>query len=365
MQFNCITLIFYRISPELICFFVEKFVKNLNKKIALAVLLYGFCGSIQANAQSKSSIRLIHTHKIGSNAGWDYLSTDHQHNRIYLSHGTHVNVLNETTGDSVGVINNTLGVHGIALVHALNKGYTSNGKAGTCTVFDMQTLKTIGTIKVGENPDAIFFDDWSKNVFVFNGHSMDVSIIDPAKDVVIATIPLGGKPETGISDGKGMIYVNIEDKNEVVCFTAKNAKIIKRFKLQGGEEPSGLAIDRLTSRLFVGCANKVLLVLDAISGKQISSLPIGDGSDGVVFDPATKLIYSANGEGTLSVIKEVTANKFELVQTVKTAAGARTLALDPISHHIFTPTADFKPGTAEGKKRPLVDGTFRVMELGN
>lgn len=337
--------------------------KTTTKTVALAVLLSGFCAGI-ANAQKKDGLSLLHTYSIGSNAGWDYLSTDHQNNRLYVSHGTQVNVLNESTGDSVGVIPNTPGVHGIALVHGLNKGYTSNGKAGECTVFNMATLAVTGKIKVGENPDAIFYDDFSKYVFVFNGRSADVSIIDPATDMVIVTLPLGGKPETGVSDGKGMIYVNIEDKNEVVAFTAKNSKVIKRFTLEGGEEPSGLAIDRANSRLYVGCANKKLLVLDAVSGKKIAALPIGDGSDGVVFDPAAKMIYSANGEGTLSVIKVVNANKFELIQTLKTAEGARTLALDPVSHHIFSPTANYKPGTGEGKKRPLVEGTFRVMEFG-
>lgn len=338
--------------------------KTKNKTLVFALFLSGVYACTPANAQSTAALKLIHTYKIGSNGGWDYLSTDHQNNKLYVSHGTQVNVLNETTGDSVGVISNTPGGHGIALVHALNKGYTSNGKAGECTVFEMKTLAELGRIKVGENPDAIFYDDWSKNIFVFNGRSMDVSVIDPEKDVVIATLPLGGKPETGVSDGKGMIYVNIEDKNEVVCFSAKNPKVIKRFKLEGGEEPSGLAIDRENSRLFVGCANRVLLVLDAVSGKKISTLPIGDGSDGVVFDAVGKTIYSANGEGTLSVIKVISANKYAILQTIKTAVGARTLALDPVSQHLFLPTADFKPGAAEGKKRALIDGTFRVMEFG-
>lgn len=338
--------------------------KPITKTAALAVILSAFCAGLSANAQKTNGSHLLNTYKIGSNGTWDYLSTDHQHGRLYVSHGTHVNVLDEKNGDSVGVIANTPGVHGISLVAALNKGYTSNGKAGECTVFDMATLSPTGKIKVGENPDAIFYDDFSKHVFVFNGRSQDVSVIDPAKDIVIATLALGGKPETGVSDGKGMIYVNIEDKNEVVCFSAKDPEVIKRFKLTGGEEPSGLAIDRVTSRLFVGCANKVLLVLDATSGKTVATLPIGDGSDGVVFDPAAKLIYSANGEGTLTIIKEVNPGKFELVQTVKTAVGARTLALDPVSHHIFTPTADYKAASGEGKKRALVDGTFRVMEFG-
>jgi len=352
-------------SPKSLALFVIKnIMKTKNKLLALAILLSGCYGGTAADAQSKAALHLIHTYKMGSNGGWDYLSTDHQNNRLYVSHGTQVNVLNETTGDAVGIISNTPGVHGIALVHSLNKGYTSNGKAGECTVFDMKTLAETSRIKVSENPDAIFYDDWSKHIFVFNGHSMDVSVIDPAKDEVIATLPLGGKPETGVSDGKGLVYVNIEDKNEVVCFSAKDLKVMKRFKLEGGEEPSGLAIDRKNARLYVGCANKVLLVLDAVSGKNISTVPIGDGCDGVVFDAKAKLIYSANGEGTLSIIKAISANKYELLQTLKTAVGARTLALDPISQHLFLPTADFKPGAAEGKKRQLVEGTFRVMEFG-
>lgn len=335
-----------------------------NKLFAFLILLTGFQSSEQASAQQKEGLQLLHTYKVSGNGGWDYLSADHQHNRLYVSHGTQVNILNETTGDAAGVILNTPGVHGIALVHTLNKGYISNGKSGECTVFNMASLAVTAKIKVGENPDAIFYDDFSKNIFVFNGHSMDVSIIDPAKDKVIATLPLGGKPETGVSDGKGMIYVNIEDKNEVVCFTAKGGKLVKRFKLPGGEEPSGLAIDRINKRLFVGCANKVLMILDAVSGKKISEVPIGDGSDGVVFDAAFGIIYSANGEGTLSVIKAISANNYVLAETVPTAAGARTLTMDPVTHHIFTPTADYQPGTAEGKKRLLVPDTFRVMEFG-
>lgn len=338
--------------------------KTNFRKAVLAILIFNFCAVLQSNAQHKNGSHLKQIIKAGSsNGSWDYLTADPQGNRLYVSHGTQVEVLNEQTGDSVGVITNTPGVHGIVLIPGLKKGYISNGKSGECTVFDTSTLETIKTVKVGLNPDAIFYDDFSKKVYVFNGKSMDVSIIDPATDQVTATLALGGKPETGVSDGKGYIYVNIEDKNEVVCFSAAHAKVIKRFKLEGGEEPSGLAIDRLNARLFVGCANKVLLVLDANTGEKISSLPIGEGSDGVVFDSKLNLIYSANGEGTLSVISEVSANKFQLLENFKTVAGARTIALDPVSHHIFLPTADFKAGPHEGKRAPLIPGTFRILEI--
>lgn len=337
--------------------------KSLIKTAALAAILFNFCSGTKA--QTTNGLHLKHTSKVWSNGGWDYLTTDHAHNKLYVSHGTQVNVLRESTGDSVGVIANTPGVHGIALIASLNKGYTSNGKANECTVFNMNTLEVITKVKVGENPDAIFYDDFSKNIFVFNGHGQSVSVIDPQKDLVIGTLALGGKPETGVSDGKGHIYVNIEDKNELVCFSAKSLKVLKRYKLDKGEEPSGLAIDRANSRLFVGCANKVMLVLDAVSGKTIASLPIGDGCDGVVFDPALGLAYSANGEGTISVVKELNANHYELLETVKTALGARTLALDNETHHIFLPTADLQPGSGEGKKHTFIPGTFRVMEFGH
>lgn len=334
----------------------------MKKKVALALLLISFCTGTALFAQAKTGIHLLSSHKVSGDEGWDYLLADHAQNKLYIAHGTQVNISNETTGDSIGIVKNTPGVHGIALVSALKKGYTSNGKSGECTVFDLQTNAVLRKIKVGENPDAIFYDEFSKNIFVFNGHSLNVSVIDPVKDQVIATLALGGKPETGVSDGKGKVYVNIEDKNEVVCMDASNLKVIKRFKLAGGEEPSGLAIDRLTSRLFVGCSNKVLIVLDANTGKQVTTLPIGEGSDGVVFDPQLKFVYSANGEGTLTVIKEFNANKFQVLENVKTKKGARTIALDEINHHIFLPTADLK--TSEGKKATRITGTFTVLTFG-
>lgn len=334
----------------------------MKKKVALALLLLSFCTRTTLLAQAKTGIHLLQTHQVSGDEGWDYLLADHTQNKLYVSHGLQVNIINETTGNSIGVISNTPGVHGIAIVAALKKGYTSNGKSGECTVFDLHTNAVLRKIKVGENPDAIFYDDFSKKLFVFNGHSLNASIIDPVKDQVIATIPLGGKPETGVSDGKGKVYVNIEDKNEVVCVDASTFKVIKRFKLAGGEEPSGLAIDRVTSRLFVGCSNKVLIVLDANTGKQITTLPIGEGSDGVVFDPQLKFVYSANGEGTLTIIKEFNANKFEVLENVKTKKGARTIALDEVNHHVFLPTADLKSG--EGKKVARIPGTFKVLTFG-
>jgi YVTN family beta-propeller protein len=257
-----------------------------------------------------------------------------------------------------------MGVHGIAIVNAVGKGYTSNGKLGTCTVFDLKNFVVLAQIKVGENPDSIFYDDYSKKVIVFNGKSKDASIIDPQNDKVLATIPLGGKPEAGVSDDKGNVFVNIEDTGEIVCFESKTFKVLARYKLTNGEEPSGLAIDRATSRLFTVCANKVMIVLDAKTGNQISSLPIGDGCDGVVFDKETKLIYSSNGEGTVTVVKEKSPNKFIVIENAKSETGAKTIALNETTHHIFLPTASFEKATVAGQRPKKISGTFRVLEMG-
>jgi YVTN family beta-propeller protein len=332
-----------------------------NKLLTIAALLslssFGF-------AQQKTGLHLIKTHPIHSDGGWDYLTVDQKNNRLYVSHGNQVNIINTTTGDSTGMIANTQGVHGIAIATPFAKGYTSNGRTGTCTVFNLNTAAVIGQVTVGQNPDATFFDDFSKKVIVFNGKSMDASIIDPKTDKVVATIALGGKPEAGVSDGKGKIYVNIEDTGEIVCFDATTFKVLSRYKLKGGEEPSGLAIARATSRLFTVCANKVMIILDAKSGRQAATLPIGEGCDGVVFDPILKTAYSANGEGTITVVKVISAEKFVVQETIQTKNGARTIALDPISHHLFLPTADFEKSTTPNTRPKRVSGTFQVLEVG-
>lgn len=332
------------------------------KKTALLLLILGLATA--SFAQQKNDLHILNTFKIKGNGGWDYLSVDQQYQNLYISHSNQVNIINKNTGDSTGIIPNTQGVHGIAISNTFGKGYTSNGKSGTCTVFNLATAGLIGQITVGQNPDAIFFDDFSKKVIVFNGESMDASIIDPVTDKVIATIPLGGKPEAGISDDKGKIYVNIENTSEIVCFDAVTFKVLSRFKLKNAEEPSGLAIDRITSRLFTVCANKVMLVLDAKTGREITVLPIGAGCDGVVFDPPTKTAYSANGEGTVTVVQEVTSEKFVVLGTIKSKPGARTIALDLISHHIFLPTVDYEKATGTGTRPKKIAGTFQVLEIG-
>ncbi|TSD63315.1 YncE family protein [Inquilinus sp. KBS0705] len=321
-----------------------------------------------AFAQKGTGLHIIKKHAIKGEGGWDYVTVDAAEKKIYVSHGTQVNILSTVTGDSIGIIPNTNGVHGIALVKGLGKGYVSNGRDNTCLVFNLKTNAEITRIPVGTNPDAIFYDDFSKKVYTFNGRSKDASVIDPATDKLVATIPLGAKPETGVSDGKGKIFVNAETTNEVVVIDAKTYKVLNRYKILNGDEPSGLAIDRATNRLFIGCGgNQTMVVMDATNGKNLAKFAIGD-CDGVAFDPALKLAYSSNGDGNVSVIKEVSANKFIFVENIATEKGARTIGIDELTHHLFLPTAQTQavaPTADNAHPWPkVVPGTFHVIELG-
>ena len=310
-----------------------------------------------AGAQ-KSGYHLAGTFHIASAGGWDYLAANG--NKLYVSHGTQVNILDKQSGDSVGFIPNTTGVHGIAFIPALNKGYTSNGRLNTVTVFELSTNKVLSQIATGQNPDAIMYDSYSKRIITCNGHSSDLSIIDPATEKVTATIPVGGKPETAVSNDAGKLYVNIEDKNEIVEVSLQTNKVEKRWSLSPAEGPTGLSYDKDTKRLFAGC-EKMLAVLNAENGKLVDKITIGDGCDGVAFDKTTKTIFTSNGEGTMTVIKETSADKYEVVENLTTKRGARTITLDEDTHAIYLPTADFEAPPAEGKRPAMIPGSFQVL----
>ena len=336
------------------------------KWLTSVALVFVACG---AYAQSTSGMHIVKTHAIHSNGGWDYITVDNVAHKMYVSHSSQVNILSTLTGDSVGVIPNTAGVHGIALVKDMNKGYTSNGRTNNCSVFDLATNAVIKTVAVGTNPDAIFYDDFSKKVYVFNGRSNDATVIDPSTDRVVATIALGGKPETGVSDGKGKIFVNSETTNEVVVINAKTYEVMNRFKINEGDEPSGLAIDRATNRLFVGCGgNATMVVMDASNGKNLFNFKIGD-CDGMAFDPALKMIYASNGDGNVSVFKELNADKVVFIENIPTEKSARTIGIDLTTHHIFLPAGKMETpaATAENPKPrgKMVSGSFHVIEMGN
>ncbi len=306
---------------------------------------------------------------VGGEGGWDCLTVDGPARRLYISRGTHVMVIDLDTDKLVGDIPNTPGVHGIAVAPEFNRGFTSNGKDNTATIFDLKTLKVLGQVKTGGNPDIILYDPASKRVFTFNGRSHDATVIDAVTGKVVQTIALGGKPEFADADGKGKVYVNIEDTNEVVELDSMNAREVRRFSLKPCEEPSGLALDAVRGRVFSGCHNKMMTVLNIKTGKVIATVPIGENVDGNAFDAATGLAFSSNGDGTLTVVREISPGKFEVMQTVKTQRGSRTMALDPITHNIYLPAAQFSAPKASGesgsKPRPeMVKDSFEVLVVG-
>jgi DNA-binding beta-propeller fold protein YncE len=296
---------------------------------------------------------------------WDYITVDEVNGKIYQSHNSIAQVVDIKTGKVVGTIPDTKGIHGVAVAQELNKGFTSNGRDSSVTVFDLKTLAIITKIRVtGENPDAILYDAFSKRVFTGNGRSKSFTVIDAVKNTVAGTIQLKGKPEAIVTDGKGKIYVNIEDAGLIEMINAVSMKVEAIWPIGPGEEPSGLALDNQNHRLFSVCGNKLMMVIDAASGKVITSLPIGDGCDGAAFDPQFKRVYASNGEGTLTVVQVENANSFRVLETVPTQRGARTIALDKTSHHIYLPTAEFEAAPAGSNQRPgIKPNSFVILDL--
>jgi len=316
-----------------------------------------------------SGYHLLHTWKLGGEGGWDYLKVDADARRLYISRATKVVVIDTDSGEPVGEIADTPGVHGIALAPEFGKGFTSNGRENTISVFDLKTLKTLSKIKVGNRPDAILYDPATKRVFTFNAGSQDSTAVDAAKGEVVGTIPLGGKPEFAASDERGTIFVNLEDKNQVFVLDANKLVVKERWPLTGCESPSGLALDRKNRRLFSGCDNKVMPVVDADNGKIVATLPIGEGVDATAFDGETRLAFASCGEGVLTVVHEDSPDKFSVAENIRTQRGARTMALDPKTHVVYTVTAQFgkppEPTADQPHPRPgIVPDTFVVLVLG-
>lgn len=293
--------------------------------------------------------------------GYDYMTVDTASNKLYVSHGSQVNILDKNTGDSIGVITTEKDVHGIALVHALGKGYVSNGSLNKVLVFDIATNKVLGYVPTGKFSDAIFYDDFSKKVISCNGMSKNLTVIDPTADTVFATVQLTGWPETATSDGKGRIYVNNAEKAEMDVIDATTFKIVQSWPNKPGSGASGLAIDRENMLLFATCENKMMVIMDATNGKVVATEPTGEGADGAGFDHNLKVAYSSNGEsGTLTVVQELPGGKFA-VQNVVTAPGARTIAVDPITHKVYLPSAQFKPASKESFRPQVVPGSFKIL----
>ncbi len=299
--------------------------------------------AVLAAVATGADYKVVKTWKLGGDGGWDYLTVDSDGHRLFIARATRVMVIDTESGKQVGEIPDTPGVHGVALVPDLGRGFTSNGREDTVSVFDLKTLALQKKIKVGNGPDAIVYDPFSKRVFTFNGRGHDTTAVDASKGEVVGKVDLGGKPEFAVTDGKGTMWVNIEDTSELVAFDPVKLAVKSRWKLADCEEPTGLTLDRKNRRLFAGCGNKKMAIVNADDGKIVASPAIGDGCDATAFDADLGLAFASAGDGTITVIHEDSADKFSAVQTVTTQKGARTMALDSKTHQIFTVTANVGP----------------------
>jgi DNA-binding beta-propeller fold protein YncE len=327
----------------------------------LALLVVGSAVSAGGRADPAAMYKLEKTVPVPGEGGWDYVTVDEVGRRVYVSHATCVDVLDADTGELKGKVTDTAGVHGIAVAPALGRGFTSNGKANAVSVFDLKTLKTLETVATGKNPDSILYDPASKRVFAFNGADATATVIDAAAAKVAGTVQLGGKPEGCVSDGAGNVYVNIENKHEVLKIDADKLTVLERWSVAPAKDPVSLAIDTKTGRLFVGCRSKEFVVLSAKTGKAVATLPIGEGVDAGGFDPETKLAFCSCGDGTVAVIRQESEDKYALAETIKTKARARTMALDPKTHKLFLPAADFKASDQPKGRPTMVPKSFSVL----
>jgi YVTN family beta-propeller protein len=291
-------------------------------------------------ADSTITYRLDKRIPIPGQGSWDYLTVDEAARRLYVSHGTQVEVLDVDSGATVGKVPNTLGVHGVAIASDLGRGFASDGQTSTVTVFDLKTLKAIQEIATGKKPDAIIFDPATSRVFAFNGGSNSVTVIEAKDGKVAGTVDLGGGPEFAVSDGTGFVFDNLEDESLVLKIDARNLKVEQRWPTAPCTSPSSMAIDRSNRRLFIGCRSRVMAVMDAETGKVITTVPIGDHVDATAFDPESKLVFNSNGEGSVTIIRQEAPDKYSVVQTVKTIPRAKTMALDPKTHRLFLSTAE-------------------------
>ncbi len=337
--------------------------------LALVALTLPLAAVVEANAQAPTpAYHVIRAVTLGGDGRWDYLTLDTTRGRLFIARQTRVMVVDPETGASLGEIPGIAGAHGVALAEAAGHGFATAGRDGSVTMFDLRSLAVLRRIPVGDDADAVLYDPVSKRVLTFNGDAGSSTAIDPLTGGVIGTVSLGGKPEFGVSDGAGRLYVNIEDKGEVAEIDPVGLRVTRRWSLAPCVEPTGLAIDRVHHLLFSGCHNRTMAISDAKAGRTIAQVPIGDGVDGAAFDPGTGLAFASNGDGTLTVVREDSPTRFHVVSTAATRRGARTLTLDERRHRIYTVTAAFgatpAPTAAEPHPRPsLVPGTFVLLTL--
>ncbi len=331
------------------------------KRILAMILAVASIAAVPAVAQK--SYKVTDRVKLGGEGGWDYLVYDSDGKRLFITRGTHVMVVDANSLKQTADITDLSGVHGVALAHDLGRGFITSGGDNTLAIFDLKTLKVLDKVKVGERPDAILYDASAKRVYTFNAKSQDSTVVDASTGKVVGTVPLGGKPETGVTDGKGHVYVNIEDRSEIVRIDTAKLTVAEHYPMAGCDEPSALVFDAAHRRLFAGCASKIVAVVDPDGGRLITTVDIGGGVDAGAFNPKTQQLFmSCGADGVLTVIHEDSPNKYSVVQSVPTAKGARTMTLDAATNTVYTVTAQFDPTPPPpGQRRKIVPDTFELL----
>ncbi len=339
---------------------------KFTEKLWIFFLLTSLTTFAWAEDSGYKILKKIH---LKGDGGWDYLRSDTHERRLFITHDTMVQVLDMDTLKLVGTVEGTQKAHGVAWADELERGFVSSGATNSILVFDLKTFEKIGEIKTGQGPDAIVFDRTSDRVLAFNGNDGTATVADAATGEVLATLNLGGKPEFAVTDGKGHVYDNLEDKNEVIEIDTKNAKVLKRWPVSPGESPSSLAIDRNNGRLFIGCRNEKMVIMDAQTGKVIQSFPIGKGVDATAFNQESKTIFNSCGDGTMTLFHEDSPDHYSLVENVNTQPGSRNLAVDSQTGRVFLPAAQFEPlptstGDQSKPRKKVVPGTFEILVFG-
>jgi DNA-binding beta-propeller fold protein YncE len=344
---------------------------EMNKfaMLLLSWILMGWAGGVSAQETGSGGYKILQKVSLPGDGGYDFLTVDSDNRRVYITHNNSVQVLDADSLKLVGTVENVPHPHGVVFLPDLGKGYATSGDPGSVVVFDLKTFQHLAEIPTAKDSDVIIYDQATGKVLTFNGDSKNACVIDPATDKLVKTVDLGGSPEVAVSDGKGRLFDNLESASQVLKMDAKTLKVLRRWPLAPGESPSGLSMDVENNRLFSGCHNKLLVVMDAKKGKVIQTLPIGDKVDGTLFDPASGNVFSSNGDGTLTVIHEDSPDKYTLVENVQTEPGAKTLAFDSKTGRVFLTVAKRgeapKPTKEEPKpKAKILPGTFHVLVVG-
>jgi YVTN family beta-propeller protein len=341
---------------------------TLCRRLTSAVCLAGFL--IAPCLQAADLYYFLREIRVGGEGGWDYLSADATGRRLYVTHNTKVIVIDTDKDEVVGQITGTPGVHGFAIAPSLHRGFSSNGRSNTVSIINLDTLKTTMKVETGKNPDCIIYEPGQQEVYAFNGRDNSATVIDAATGKVTATVPLAGKPEFAVADvSASRVYCNLEDKNQVVAIDTTKHEVANTWPIAPGEEASGMAIDTIHQRLFIGCHNKLMEMIDSSNGKVLAMVPIANGVDANAFDPVTGLAFASCGDGITTIAKMDGSDKLEVAQSLTTRRGARTMALDPGSHKIYLATADYETQDEQPEGQPnrrpkMIPNTFKVLVYG-